>query len=257
MDAITSTPAPRNEPVRSYAPQTPERESLIRRQLSSEASDSSQVVTEHHHLLHRRSPVENGKVLFSGCAQRDRGRQRSHHRATSAGRPERIADARDEAQLQRVGQVPPIDERAAATRVRKQLERRLAETVLEVLPAQLTAVGAQQHLALVAGHKRDLLNRVAWRSQRTSRAAFDDVRPARGGRDLTRPGRSAGSDVRPARGGRGLGGHRGGWPSTAASGRHIRMSMRTPIRPPSQSLAGGQHAHRAERGRRRARRSRR
>ncbi|HEX6405008.1 MAG TPA: L-glutamate gamma-semialdehyde dehydrogenase [Pseudonocardiaceae bacterium] len=31
MDAITSTPAPRNEPVRSYAPQTPERESLIRR----------------------------------------------------------------------------------------------------------------------------------------------------------------------------------------------------------------------------------
>ncbi|HVE96928.1 MAG TPA: L-glutamate gamma-semialdehyde dehydrogenase [Pseudonocardiaceae bacterium] len=28
MDAITSTPAPRNEPVRSYAPQTPERASL-------------------------------------------------------------------------------------------------------------------------------------------------------------------------------------------------------------------------------------
>ena len=28
MDAITSTPAPRNEPVRNYAPQTPERESL-------------------------------------------------------------------------------------------------------------------------------------------------------------------------------------------------------------------------------------
>ncbi|MGH4007908.1 MAG: L-glutamate gamma-semialdehyde dehydrogenase [Pseudonocardiaceae bacterium] len=31
MDAITSTPAPRNEPVRSYAPQTPERESLTRK----------------------------------------------------------------------------------------------------------------------------------------------------------------------------------------------------------------------------------
>ncbi|MDQ3762537.1 MAG: L-glutamate gamma-semialdehyde dehydrogenase [Actinomycetota bacterium] len=31
MDAITSTPAPRNEPVRSYAPQTPERDSLTRR----------------------------------------------------------------------------------------------------------------------------------------------------------------------------------------------------------------------------------
>ncbi|MBV9058410.1 MAG: L-glutamate gamma-semialdehyde dehydrogenase [Pseudonocardiales bacterium] len=31
MDAITSTPAPRNEPVRSYAPQTEERKSLIRR----------------------------------------------------------------------------------------------------------------------------------------------------------------------------------------------------------------------------------
>jgi 1-pyrroline-5-carboxylate dehydrogenase len=30
MDAITSTPAPHNEPVRSYAPQTHERESLIR-----------------------------------------------------------------------------------------------------------------------------------------------------------------------------------------------------------------------------------
>jgi 1-pyrroline-5-carboxylate dehydrogenase len=30
MDAITSTPAPRNEPVRSYAPGTPERESLSR-----------------------------------------------------------------------------------------------------------------------------------------------------------------------------------------------------------------------------------
>ncbi|MGH3753994.1 MAG: L-glutamate gamma-semialdehyde dehydrogenase [Pseudonocardiaceae bacterium] len=31
MDAITSTPAPRNEPARSYAPGTPERESLTRR----------------------------------------------------------------------------------------------------------------------------------------------------------------------------------------------------------------------------------
>jgi 1-pyrroline-5-carboxylate dehydrogenase len=30
MDAITSTPVPRNEPVRGYAPQTPERESLAR-----------------------------------------------------------------------------------------------------------------------------------------------------------------------------------------------------------------------------------
>ncbi|MGH3944382.1 MAG: L-glutamate gamma-semialdehyde dehydrogenase [Pseudonocardiaceae bacterium] len=30
MDAITSTPAPRNEPVRSYAPGTPERDSLTR-----------------------------------------------------------------------------------------------------------------------------------------------------------------------------------------------------------------------------------
>jgi 1-pyrroline-5-carboxylate dehydrogenase len=30
MDAITAAPAPRNEPVRSYAPQTPQRESLIR-----------------------------------------------------------------------------------------------------------------------------------------------------------------------------------------------------------------------------------
>ncbi|MDQ3901892.1 MAG: aldehyde dehydrogenase family protein, partial [Actinomycetota bacterium] len=30
MDAITAAPAPRNEPVRSYAPQTPQRESLLR-----------------------------------------------------------------------------------------------------------------------------------------------------------------------------------------------------------------------------------
>ncbi|MGH3673849.1 MAG: aldehyde dehydrogenase family protein, partial [Pseudonocardiaceae bacterium] len=30
MDAITSTPVPRNEPVRGYAPRTPERESLVR-----------------------------------------------------------------------------------------------------------------------------------------------------------------------------------------------------------------------------------
>ena len=31
MDAITSTPAPRNEPVRRYAPGTPERDSLTRK----------------------------------------------------------------------------------------------------------------------------------------------------------------------------------------------------------------------------------
>ncbi|MDQ4009670.1 MAG: L-glutamate gamma-semialdehyde dehydrogenase [Actinomycetota bacterium] len=31
MDAITCTPAPRNEPVRSYAPETPERDSLTRK----------------------------------------------------------------------------------------------------------------------------------------------------------------------------------------------------------------------------------
>jgi len=30
MDAITSTPAPRNEPVRSYPPGSPERDSLTR-----------------------------------------------------------------------------------------------------------------------------------------------------------------------------------------------------------------------------------
>ncbi|MGH3979073.1 MAG: L-glutamate gamma-semialdehyde dehydrogenase [Pseudonocardiaceae bacterium] len=46
MDAITSTPAPRNEPVRGYAPDTPERESLITRlaELSAEQAELTMTI---------------------------------------------------------------------------------------------------------------------------------------------------------------------------------------------------------------------
>ena len=129
--------------------------------MPSEVADPAQVVTEHHRLLHRRSPVENGKVLFSGCAQRHRCRQRGRHRAAPARGPERIADARNEAQLERVRQVPRIGESAATTRMREKLERRLAKTVLEILPAQPVAVGAQQDVPPRASDQGDLVDRVA------------------------------------------------------------------------------------------------
>ena len=45
MDAVTSPPAPRNEPVRSYAPGTPERESLCRRLAEHSAEQTELTLT--------------------------------------------------------------------------------------------------------------------------------------------------------------------------------------------------------------------
>ena len=57
--------------------------------------------------------------------------------------------------------MPAIRERPTAAYVGQQLERRLAVAVLEILPPQLVAVGAQQDVPPLANDQGDLVDRVA------------------------------------------------------------------------------------------------
>ena len=172
---------------------TRERQALICGQLARQAAHAAQIVAQHHRLLHRRATVAESLALVLGSAQRDGRRKRGCNRAAPGSRAPRVADTRDEAQLQRVAQVPAIGESPAATRMCQQLKRRLAVTVLEVLPPKLMAMRAQEHVPPRAGDECDLVDRVGPR----------------------------------------------GWSSAPTWGRHIDVSTRARIRPPSRLLAAG------------------
>ena len=106
MDAITTTPMPRNEPVRDYAPGSPERASLqaALAELGAEHHELTVTIDGEQHLAARR-PVRRGRPArprprARHRRQRDPGGRQGRRRGRAAGRARR-------------GATLPFDERAA------------------------------------------------------------------------------------------------------------------------------------------------
>ena len=137
-----------------------EREPLIARELSRASLDRTQLLAYEHARLDIGGEIND---LCTGLAvvriERRGVLQRRLHRAATAERTAAIVDPREQLQLERMGNVPAARERASGVRVSDQLQRRLAEAVLEILTAKSVAVGAQQQLAPSARDERDFVGR--------------------------------------------------------------------------------------------------
>lgn len=131
-------------------------------------------------------------------SQRRRLGERRLDAAASKDRPPTIPDARIESLVKRIGYVSVARERPTRSRGEQQLEHGLAVAVLEVLPRQPPAVGAQERLPSGSRDERHCLCRVA-------RASASD----RGGVRMTGAER--------------------------LSGRHVSMSVLAPRLPPLRS----------------------
>ena len=105
MDAVTNVPQPSNEPVLTYAPGTPERESLRRRlaELAAEKHELPQTIGGRRRM--------GGGEPFEVVQPHDHG----HVLGVSAqATPEDVADAVEAAKLAAPGwRELPFDERAA------------------------------------------------------------------------------------------------------------------------------------------------
>jgi inner membrane protein YhjD len=194
-----------------------------------------------------RARVDDLHLPLPRAPERQRPLQRGGHRAAAGDRAAAVEHAREEALLERVGEVLAGGEPPPGARGREQLEHGLAVAVLQVLAAQAVAVGAQQPVVRGARHERDLLGGV--RAGAAGRPKGD--RPEGGG---TRPGpalpagrplggvsaRGRPIDARASARARPIGvqaGARGrrarrGW------GRHTGMSHQTAGGPPSQIRRG-------------------
>ncbi len=104
-----------------------------------------------------RARVDDLHLPLPRTPERERPLQRGGHRAASGDRAAAVEHAREEALLERVGEVLAGGEPPPGARSREQLEHGLAVAVLQVLPAQAVAVSAQQPVVRGARHERDLL----------------------------------------------------------------------------------------------------
>ena len=120
---------------------------------------SSQLLAEDRDPLRIATRVGNRARLGTGPVERCGGLERSLHRAAPRQRPAAVVHAREKALLERAREVDAAREGAVAS-ARKELQGRLAEAVLEILPAQAVTVHPQQQLALGERDERDLVRRV-------------------------------------------------------------------------------------------------
>jgi hypothetical protein len=105
-----------------------------------------------------RARVDDLHLPLPRASERERPLQRGGHRAATGDRAAAVEHAREEALLERVGEVLAGGEPPPGARGREQLEHGLAVAVLQVLPAQAVAVGAQQPGVRGARHERNLLD---------------------------------------------------------------------------------------------------
>src|SRR6202035_2392986 len=136
-------------------------ESLVRRELSRERLDTSQVLAENDQPLKLGAAIYDRYLVGAGASKRHGSLESRLRRATAAQRTPPITHAGHEAQLEHVAEVRAVRKHASSPRVRNQLERRLAEAVLEVIATQPVAIRLKQKLTLCSGHQRDFLRRLA------------------------------------------------------------------------------------------------
>jgi membrane protein len=182
-----------------------------------------------------RTRVDDLHLPLPRAPERQRPLQRGGHRAATGDRAAPVQHAREEALLERVGEVLAGGEPPPGTCGREQLEHGLAVAVLQVLPAQAVTVGAQQPVVRGARHECDLLGGIRAAADRSKgdRPEIGGTHPdpaLRAGRPLgqaSAQGPPIGVQVS-ARGRR----VRRGW------GRHTGMSHPAPEGPPSQIRRG-------------------
>jgi membrane protein len=142
---------------------------LIWAERQQKATDPPQFQTQLDELIDFDAPVEH--LLLSAAEQTvsERMLEGGLGGASALERPPSVLDARDEALLQHARDVQCAQQRSTLAGAHDQLERRLAEAVLEVLTAQTAPVHRKQPLSLRAHDKRHALSGVlAWVGTRDS-----------------------------------------------------------------------------------------
>lgn len=134
-----------------------ERKALIGGQLAREALQLAQLLAHEHDMFDGRALVDDVDAAREPRSERRRLLERGVDRASSAERSPAVAHARQKTQLDRVGDVGAARELPSALCVRDELERRLAEAVLEILVAKSKPMRAQEQLATCARDLGDLV----------------------------------------------------------------------------------------------------
>ncbi len=152
-----------------------------------------------------RARVDDLHLPLPRAPERERPLQRGGHRAAAGDRAAAVKHTREEALLERVGEVLAGGEPPPGARGGEQLEHGLAVAVLQILPAQAVAVGAQQPVVRGARHEREELDGIREGAAGRSKSGWPQI----GGRRARR-----------------------GW------GRHTGMSHQASGGPPSQIRKG-------------------
>ncbi len=178
-----------------------EYESLVMRELCRDIADAPQVMAQDRKPLYVGARVGDLDSPTFAIDDRKRIRERSFDRAASAERTATIVHTREQALLERIGDVGMARERLSALGACQQLERGLAIAILQILARKATTVYSQQHLPARASDQCDRLRSVE-RATMSSAAACPEA-----------PDRSL---------------------EPLLSGRHVSMSVQVARRPPSQ-----------------------
>jgi membrane protein len=134
---------------------TRKHEPLVVGELRRELADATQVVAQHRKPLDVGPSVGDLNAAAFAIDEWKRVRERRLDRATPAERAAPVVHAREQALLERIGNVGVARERYATLGARQQLERRLAVAVLEILVRETPAMRRQQQLAARASDERD------------------------------------------------------------------------------------------------------
>ncbi len=133
-------------------------QSLIGRKLTREATDQPEVVPQQSETLDVDASVCRLHPTLPR-PERQREGHRGLDRAASAEGTAAILNAREEALLERVGDVRTARERVARGPL-EQLDRGLAVAVLQILPGKPVSMCRKQQLASRADHQRNRLGRI-------------------------------------------------------------------------------------------------
>jgi hypothetical protein len=122
-----------------------EHQSLVPREARRDLQQPLEVHPPRDQLVHFGAHVANLDFELAATAKWERILERGLQGAAPTQRSAAVSDPGEETLLERVSDVGAPGESPAAAHGGEQLERRLAKAFLEVLGAQLVAMGAQQN----------------------------------------------------------------------------------------------------------------
>lgn len=137
---------------------TGQHEPLIVSQPQRKLAQAGELQTQRHQLLDGNPRVDELDTSAVRTLQRDRVIESCLHRTATAERTLTVEHSREQLLLERVSNVLSARKREFTLGTRQQLQRRLAQAVLQIFPAQPVCMDAQQQLASGLGYQRNLLN---------------------------------------------------------------------------------------------------